>query len=625
LRGARQAQGPLHEQQFCDLQQCLETREETESSTPMTRSALYLSLITSLSIRNRHGKIIPFVLNSAQRVVWERYIAPRLDQNLKLWFIILKARREGVSTLLEALMLAHCVLRDGIHGLVMASKASNTKEIWQMAQTMWEHSWVKSLGEPINKELFFGRSKLGVQTAGTPDAARGLDVTILHGSEVASWPKPETWVATVQCLPDHDDTFCFLESTAKGKTGEGELFYNEWGRAERHESDFIPVFLPWFALDEYRMDGADLGGLDDEERALKKAFALDDAQLRWRRAIIRTKCEGDEEKFHQEYPATAEEAFIQSGRPFFSTAQLLPYHQSIRPGQNYSVEPHGRWHRDPHGPWQIYVEPVDGHRYGIGADSSMGLAESTRDEGHSLSTGVILDWDSLEVVGVYEAGSAPHVQAKDLVGMARIYNDALLCPEVEASGGGGGRELLVYIMEQDYYLIHGWKHMDRATNRHAFSHLGWCTNSRTRPQMFARIREVVLEQSLTIYSAALLKQLANVGYSDANRLEALKGLRHRARLAGAKSFHRAGRAGQRGPDGLEAVRRGRAGRTHNGAGVAQTTGGGRRAVLSGIMTWLVSLVLLVCVVAGAWLVGWVLAERRKAKTFRSRRSSWTVF
>jgi hypothetical protein len=195
----------------------------------------------------------------------------------------------------------------------------------------------------------------------------------------------------------------------------------------------------------------------------------------------------------------------------------------VKAGVKYSVAANGTWREDPQGPWEVFVEPDPAHQYGIGADTSMGLAdEDDEKDTHSMSTGVVLDWQSLEVVAVYEASSAPHEQAKDLVGMARIYNNALICPEVESSGGGGGRELIVFIHELNYWQIHGWKMPDRI-NPHKYALLGWATNSRTRPRMLARIREAILERSITIYSAKVLKQLGDFGQTDSGRWESIKG------------------------------------------------------------------------------------------------------
>src|SRR6185436_19203393 len=105
--------------------------------------------------------------------------------------------------------------------------------------------------------------------------------------------------------------------------------------------------------------------------------------------------EDDPELFAQEYPATPDEAFIQSGLPFFSRAQLLWLDQDMEQG-------------------------------------SVGRLE-------------VLDMESLEQVAEYDASSAPHVFARHLAMLGRFYKEALLCPEVQSSGGGGGRELLVYL------------------------------------------------------------------------------------------------------------------------------------------------------------------------------------
>jgi hypothetical protein len=59
------------------------------------------------------------------------------------------------------------------------------------------------------------------------------------------------------------------------------------------------------------------GGGDEEEPWLLEQFGVTLEQLRWRRVTIAEECGGDIEFFHQEHPATPEQAFIGSGRPVF--------------------------------------------------------------------------------------------------------------------------------------------------------------------------------------------------------------------------------------------------------------------------------------------------------------------
>jgi hypothetical protein len=483
----------------------------------MTRSQLYRRVMEALPIRGREQAIIPMRFNEAQEHLWQT-IAPLLDRRQRIWLIILKARREGVSTFLEALMLARCLIEEYVQALVMASYGKNTKEIWTMAERMVKHSGLRRIAKIVNKELQFGHSKLMIATAGTEDATRGFDLTCLHGSEVASWANPGAMLAAMQCLPSDLDSFCFFESTAKYKVGTGALFYDEWNRAMAGESEVRPIFLPWFTMTTYRLPGRTVTDLDVEEHALVQSFQLDGEQLAWRRFCINTMCQGSLDKFHQEYPATAEEAFIHAGLPFFTVAQLMPFQAQIHPGKRFRVALDGKLTPDPQGPWEIFTMPQDGHQYVMGADSSMGI----EDEDRSKSTCELLDMETLEQVAEYEASTAPHVQAQHMVGMARAYHDALLCPEVQSSGGGGGREIIRYIQEQDYWHLHRWRHPDKVKRDVGYLY-GWETNARTRPRMLARVREAIQERSCLLHSAKLLKQLADFGENDAGRLEAMTG------------------------------------------------------------------------------------------------------
>jgi len=171
------------------------------------------------------------------------------------------------------------------------------------------------------------------------------------------------------------------------------------------------------------------------------------------------------------------------------------------------VSPDGAWTEQTKGWLEVWEWPKPGRTYVIGADSSMGLEEDDRGKSPSSSAGEVLDMETLEQVAEYDFRSAPHVFAAHLAGLGRMYNNALLAPEIQGSGGGGGREVLVYLREQyGYWHIHQWRHPDRVRRGDAVM-LGWETNARTRPRMLARIREVVLENSALVHSRRLLNQI----------------------------------------------------------------------------------------------------------------------
>ena len=486
----------------------------------MTRDQLYFNFINNLKIRTRDLRLQSLSFNEPQRLIWEKF-APRIRNKEKLWAIILKARREGVSTFLESLMTARTFIEDLVHAKVIAHIADSTATIWEMASLMVRESKeMKSLGKLSAHMIQFGDSELTVSTAGSEHATRGMDLTCGHLSEVAFWERPEAMLAILQCFPQSFDSWVFIESTANGKTGDGELFYNEWKRAEAGESDFIPIFLPWYAMSEYNLPGMVVEPDDeykDEEEYLVKDYGVKPSQLAWRRMMIRTYCQGDVIKFHQEYPSFPDEAFIASGLPFFTTSQLAPFYKMIEKGKKYII--HDKLIGDPNGYLEIFRRPEPEHQYVIGADSSMGF----EDDDHSRSAFQVVDMETLEQVAEYDCSSAPHIMAKHLAVVGRYYNEALLCPEVQASGGGGGREIIVYLrQDHKYYNLHQWKHGDKIGAEHA--HLvGWETNSKTRPRMVARLREAIMERTIKIHSSKLLSQLANFGENETGRLEAVQG------------------------------------------------------------------------------------------------------
>lgn len=504
----------------------------------MSRSERWRMFIESLKIRRRDRRIAPLTLNYPQQKIWNA-IAPSIDKNEPIRVIILKARRQGVSTLAEAILTAFCVESDHVNALVTAHDKKPAAKIWGIAQRYVTTSKLLASVAKIGKDqsggdvIRFGGSTLEVSTAGTPNKERGGDLTAWHCSELAQYPFPALMSATMQALPDDPRIFsiALLESTAQGKVGKGRLFYREWQRAFSGASEWTAIFIAWHEMPEYRIPGARIDDADVEEKALRIRFELTDEQLAWRRRKIAKDLQGDVDQFRQEYPSYPEEAFVQSGLPFFRPAQLLPMERHLRSGKRFTIDVEGRLTPDPKGYLEIWGMPEMGRRYIVGSDSSMGLSEEIDDDeegggrsgSHSRSGAEVLDMETLEQVAEYDAASAPHVMARHLAGIGRLYNEALLAPEVQSSGGGGGRELLVYLHEASYWNIHQVSVNADKIQPQPKIRLGWETNSATRPRMLARVREVVMEQSAMIHSRRLFDQLSSFGENDAGRKVALAG------------------------------------------------------------------------------------------------------
>ena len=519
----------------------------------ISRAKFFRNFIHTLSIIRKPEdetqlvEIIPFHFNEVQQLVWDRYVAPALDAREAMRFIVLKARQEGISTLFGGLMSARFCWDTVTRQKVIAHVGGSTQELWDMGERMIDSSPFSRFVTKSGRTMQIGHSTYGCETAGSPQATRAFMLNVLHCSEAAMWPHPDAWIAAMQTVPVKGESWLFVESTAKGKTGQGELFYDEWKRASTGKTKRLtPIFLPWFWKKEYSLprwcDQDDwtpqtpknvlvLADLTAEERELRRMVRtvyqqeLTAGQLAWRRLVVADQCRDDEDTFNQEYPTTPELAFIASGTPLFPMRDILWLKNDVRPGRKFRLEGAGTeqelgtFRTDPKGYVEVWKPPEPGHQYVIGADTSMGFDDAS----HSRSAAEVIDLETMEQVAEYDCASPTFVMARHLAILGRRYNNALLAPEITASGGGGGRELIVHLLkDHQYYQLYRYKHVDWI--KHDPGRMwGWETNVKTRPRMIDRAIEAVRKRCALIHSDALLSQLQDFGESDTGRLEAETG------------------------------------------------------------------------------------------------------
>jgi hypothetical protein len=172
------------------------------------------------------------------------------------------------------------------------------------------------------------------RTAGSSGAGRGYTPSLIHASEVAHWDDPRFKVGLLESLPGLPETIAVFESTANGFNDFHAMWQNAIEGAEDPSSagstrrlffgwqdnpDYVREFPSDGARERFeRTVGDESGGGDEEEVVLVESFGLSLEQLFWRRTKLNEpQLSGDIDIFHQEYPATPEQAFIGSGRPVF--------------------------------------------------------------------------------------------------------------------------------------------------------------------------------------------------------------------------------------------------------------------------------------------------------------------
>lgn len=435
--------------------------------------------------------------------------------------IVLKARQLGISTATEAVLFLWSFFHRGTNGLVLSYEDGQAQELFQMTKLYWDtwpHRGLYTLLYSTRRQLRWHETKsnLRVATAKNIGGARGSTLHALHGSEVALWPEPESlWGGMKQTIPRRHSTIVILESTARGMN----WFHDMWESAESGESEFVPVFFPWYHHPAYRMHTTLTvrSELDPEERELLRLMSRDDsfhtvltddqcyAAIAFRRWSIINDCNGDVTVFHEEYPSTPEEAFVTSGKPIFSPLHLQQCYEELSGVRGY-FRRHGgpsspvSFEPDPSGNWTLYRKPSHRHfrsdRFFVAGDPSETIAG---DPGCIQ----VLDRRTFEQVAVWHGRVTPVYFAREMMMAGDFYQHGMLCPEVE----GGGQAAIGAILVSGYDNVWRDKRPDR--QRESFNVYGWSTNWQRKNWCIGDLQRSIVDHSLVIHDQKTYRQLRN--------------------------------------------------------------------------------------------------------------------
>lgn len=485
-----------------------------------------------LKIKTKDNKIKKLDLNPSQKKLYET-VKKEHDAGKPVRIIILKARQMGFSTATEALIFHSTVTRENVNSQIIAHTGESTTNLFNMSKLFYDElpPMMKPMLKASNaKELIFEnptknqkekkklpglRSKIKCTTANSSGVGRSDTLTNLHISEYAFWEgdKRSTLTGIMQAVPNLPDTMVIIESTANGY----EDFKNMWDSAVNGESDFVPLFFPWFEMNDYRMN-ADGIILTKEEEELKKLFSLDNEQIAWRRWCIKNNCGGDVKKFKEEYPSTPEEAFIMTGECVFDKEALLK--RTISMSDPVSV---GRFEYDydgakitdirflenPYGEIKIYAHPQSGIPYVIGGDTS--------GEGSDRFTGQVIDNTTGRQVAVLCHKYDEDLYARQMYCLGMYYNCALVGIETNFSTHPV-RELERLGYPRQYVR----ESVDTYTHSVKKSY-GFVTNSKTRPLLIAQLVSHVRDSVENITDRQTAGEMMTFVYNEARRAEAAKG------------------------------------------------------------------------------------------------------
>ena len=460
---------------------------------------------------------IPFKFNESQRRITEA-LAKQQAETGKVRAIVLKARQQGISTYCSARVFWKTYFQQHTRSVVLAHDSATSDALFTMSKNL-----IKNMGEELKpKELtsnakeikllspaYADRDAVGsyrLYTAGSPEAGRGTTPTIAHLSEVAFWQHDEKILAGLfQGISQADGTEVILESTANGAQGE---FYRLWKGAVAGENEYLPIFLPWFITPEYRRTAPEGMQLDIEEEKLVEEFGLDMDQLYWRRLKI---AESGKVKFQQEYPATADEAFVMSGANVFNKEKLdalipQPYQRRSQWDEHSKSFDE---HRE--GNLYIYDYPQWEEPYVIGADVALGV-------GQDYSVAVVMNKQH-QVVAMYRNNRIdPSAWGELLFYLGRYYNNALLAVESNSMGIA----TLQRLDQMGYVNLYKQTKMANVSNEEG-ERLGFRTTSATKPAIIGNLKNLIENEELYIPDMQMIQELKDYISTETGKTEAAPG------------------------------------------------------------------------------------------------------
>lgn len=261
-----------------------------------------------LKVVTNTGKLVDYNFNTQQALVHQQ-IEEQKSKTGKVRVIILKSRKLGMSTYAAARFIHSCSLQTHKRAAVVTHVADSTAALFRVYKRFFDNLpiWIKPPIKRNNqKELEFDTidSSIKVATAGSAETGRGDTVHYLHCSEIGFWPNArEIAAGLMRSVADVSGTEIIIESTASTKD---TLFYDMWTDAVAGLNGYLPIFLPWTVDPQCSTPVPDNHSFSNEELSYQQLHKLSDEQLYWRKQTIR---QLGEQKFKNEYPITAIEAF----------------------------------------------------------------------------------------------------------------------------------------------------------------------------------------------------------------------------------------------------------------------------------------------------------------------------
>jgi hypothetical protein len=520
------------------------------------------------------GVLLPFKLNAIQLWFFWKYVVPAWEAGDPVRVIILKCRQTGMSTLISAFTLWCTLGSRNWNSALIAKNDEQVKVVFEMTQRFHRnlpmgdnnllpnfvvsrnntsiiefnmpeaHSITKHLVNMRRKVFLDSRVRI-MSGEKKSELGRGGTFQTVHGSEAAFWTDLNNALSALfaSCHP-RSKTAIFLETTANGYNEFHTLWVNRSIGKKDIPTYWQTCFIPWYWDDRYELENVDSPRkfLDEYEEMLYRIIITDTTieeigedrawmKLFWRRMAIEDR-QGNVELFSQEYPATASEAFMSTGRPAFPRVHLKRMELQIRDPERkcrIELEENGapKLTDSDEGRLKIFLEPEQDEKYVVGVDIAEGKAaegtlsdeQKSRFDYSVVNVFQMTPFPPAKQAAIWHGSIDPDQLADVMVAICRYYNKAFLAWEVNGPGGGLNYHVVQRLRYNNLYYREDW---DQGGQR-VRATVGWRTTGYTKPNMVYIGKEFIREQAVEIYDVGTLNEFKAFSDMGSGKYSAVAG------------------------------------------------------------------------------------------------------
>jgi len=461
------------------------------------------------------------------------------------FFVILKGRQLGITTISLALDLYWHYINAGLNGTLVTDTEEN-RDMFRGTLGSYMDGLPKEFKIPIlahnrNSLSLKNRSRIFYQVAGLRakgSLGRGKGITFLHGTETSSWGDEEGLASLLASLAETNPKRLYIfESTARGFN----MFHDMYVTAKRARTQKA-IFCGWWRNEFYSAaPETDVykvywdGKLTPEEkewtRDIKKLYnvEINSRQMAWWRWKM---LEGikDDSLMYQEFPPTEDYAFVMTGTSFFSNARCTDAmkiakkidcdHYRYAMGVNFQdtevIKSTERLST-----LKVWEEPIDTAYYVIGADPAYGSSdwadrfciqvfrcysdgmEQVAEFATSELNTYQFAWVISHLAGAYK-NSTLNLEVNG-PGQAVLNEIKNLRRQAASMGNAMGKSLMDVYGSMSNYI---WRRND--TMGGLSNSLGWLTTAATKERMMNYTKDLFERQMLDVYSVDTIEEMKTI-------------------------------------------------------------------------------------------------------------------